>query len=399
MSEPIPANEPTPIILAKHLDAAVAANIGRPTVAIGPDYNTTWNDFGRYYHAKMWILLEHKPTVELKFLLMIQGALRTDSRLDQILGTREWSNISDEAALFCSVFDNIDSYREIVALLGFDRAITVLRQLGDAVVVQLEGIDSERLELISTPDFYLGALRQDSAFVAFRKGKRHLRPDSSTATEDAATSFFLKTILPPANNEYEIEFDFEPDELFRNRASVLIGKNGTGKTQLLLSIIKGLRKTGGQDEQTTLDPPPSLNRLIVFSSVASDPYPQNIPPWQGVDYQYFSMIANNSTDQNTLTGAIVDCLRDDGKIAFLDGEPFVPRGRITLLEKSMIPLGIWKGIHFPLNIREAEYDLPRLRTWAGKSYFPLEHAANLMNSAGFSSYNRLTGNSRQWFSA
>jgi len=89
------------------------------------------------------------------------------------------------------------------------------------------------------------------------------------------------------------------------------------------------------------------------------------------------MIANHPAERDALTSALVDCLRDDGQIQFFAGEAFSPRGRMALLEKSMQPLGIWSSIYLPLRTQTTEYDLPQLRTWEGRTFFPLERARTL----------------------
>jgi ABC-type transporter Mla maintaining outer membrane lipid asymmetry ATPase subunit MlaF len=215
--------------------------------------------------------------------------------------------------------------------------------------------------------------------VSFRRGARYLRPQPRIAVANAAVSFRLSTELPSANNPYEIKFDFEDDVLDRNRIAVLIGRNGTGKTQLLLSIIQAHQQVEGAmlAQKTTLDPLPSFNRLLVFSSVASDSYPRSIPPWHGLDYQYFSMIASQPGEEDPLTGALIDCLRDDGKIKFLDSDsPFARAGRAALLEKALESLNLSSAIYLPLKIQSAAHDLPDTRTWNGRTYFPLLRRLN-----------------------
>jgi hypothetical protein len=242
MPEPIPANEPIPVILARDSAAAASAPVARPAVAVVP-VHSSWNDFGHYMSATLWVYSASGAAIELDMRFMFQGAPRTDTYFSQVLGGRTWMNIADVNVLFCSVLAESDSYGRIVEVLGFSRAVTALRQLGDGVVLRLEGYDDARLALLETPEFHLSALRPDSAFVAFRRGGRYLRPQPFIATTDAATSFALATTdILAADNAYEIEFDFEPDELSRNRVFVLIGRNGSGKTQLLLSIIKGVRR-------------------------------------------------------------------------------------------------------------------------------------------------------------
>jgi len=208
MAQFIPANEPIPVILARNSAAAAGAPVGRPAVALIPSYSSTWNDFGRYLHANLWVFSASGTATELGFRLMFEGASRTDTHLSQVLGTRDWVDIAEANTLFCSVLDNVESCDTIVKALGFARAVTALRLLGDAVVLRLEGIDSARLALLDTPDFHFGALRQESTFVAFRRGGRYLRPQPLIPVSDAAISFSLEAKLPSADNGYEITFDF-----------------------------------------------------------------------------------------------------------------------------------------------------------------------------------------------
>jgi hypothetical protein len=325
MAEPIPANAPISAIIARHHTAAASAILTRPAIAIVPNYSS-WNDFGRYFYSHLYIFLEGGSESEFDIRLMFQGAPRTDEYVPKLLGTRDWLNLSEINDLFCSILGDAESYRLIVGQLGFPRAVSALRQLGDAVVLQLEGNDTARLALISTLDFHLGALRQEKAYVAFRRGRRYLRPQSLPVASEVTMEFSVQTKLLSADNNYEISLNFQPDDLFRSRISILIGKNGSGKTQLLLGIIEGLRihteDTGSQPIRFA--PRPNFNRLIVFSSVASDSYPRAIPPWQGIDYQYFSMIGGSTTEVDTLTGAIMDCFRDDGQIQFFQSQDFFP---------------------------------------------------------------------------
>jgi hypothetical protein len=380
MPEPIPANEPIPVILARDSAAAVNAPVVRPAVAVVP-VHSTWNDFGNFMAANLYIYSTAGAVIELGIRFMFEGVSRTEPYLLQLLGSRPWIDIAEVHVLFCSVLTERESYGRIVEALGFNQAVTALRQLGDAVVLRLEGSDTLRLAMLETPGFHLGALREDSAFVAFRRGGRYLRPQPFTVTTDAATSFRFATNIPAADNVYEINFDFEPDELSRNRVFVLIGCNGAGKTQLLLSIIQNLRSPPDVlvAQQAQFEPLPSFNRVLVFSSVASDLYPRSIPPWQGIDYQYFSMTASHSAGQDALTSALVDCLRDDGKIRFYQADifTFTGTGRMALLEKALAPLNIWPSIHLPLKVQSDEYDLGPLRTSGERQFFPLERWRNL----------------------
>ncbi len=373
---PIPANAPLPIILARDASVADLANIARPAVAIIP-YHSTWNDFSYHLPARLLVLLPGQAPIVIDMHFMVKGVARTEHFFAQLLAHREWVPIAEVNAVYCGILDDIESYGLLIGLLGFERAVTALRQFGDAVVLRLENSDAARLSLFDTEEFHLGALRNSSNYVAFRHGSRYLRPQPRAAVGDAATSFLISTYLLPADNPYEVDFNFQSDELNRDRVAVLIGRNGTGKTQLLLRLIASQQSAPSPEASISTNPAPSFNRLLVFSSVASDSYPRSIPPWQGLDYQYFSMIANADAEHDALTGALIDCLRDNRRIQFLSSDDVLAEtGRLALLERALASLSLSSAIHLPLKIQSEPYDLLSTRIWNGRSYFPLFRPLN-----------------------
>jgi predicted ATPase len=379
MAEPFPANSPIPIIVAQGVDAAIAAIHERPALAILP-VHTDWNDFGHHFGATLLVMSSAREAKSLDIRLMFEGKARTEFAIAELLGTRNWAPLAEANLPYCSVLGSLDLYREIVSLLGFERAVTALRQLGDAAVLRFERIDP-RVALLESETFSYGALRTEATYVAYRRGAKYLRPQPISAVEDAATSFVVTAHLPSAENPYVVDFDFDPDVLSRNRITVLIGRNGTGKTQLLLHFIAGMRSGHESDPRIPpigISPPASFNRIFVFSSVASDVYPRSIPPWLGVDYQYFSMIVSPPDEENSITSAIIDCLRDDGKIAFTvsDGSMFAQTGRMALLDQALNSLGFAPFIFLPLKPTNKPYDLS-IHQRGDRLYFRLEDARHL----------------------
>lgn len=98
--------------------------------------------------------------------------------------------------------------------------------------------------------------------------------------------------LRSAVNRYELDLDFGEDPIFKTRTNVLIGKNGTGKTQLLKAMIDALTTADPNrpaDNAPAFDPPLEVSRVIVFSSVPDDPFPKQIGAWLGIDYEHFAV--------------------------------------------------------------------------------------------------------------
>lgn len=380
MAQLFPAYAPIPIIVARNAAAAIAAIQERPALAILP-VHTDWNDFSYHFGATLLVMTSAKDATSLDIRLMFEGKRRTEDAIAELLGQRSWAPLAESNLPYCSVLDGLDLYREIVRLLGFERAVTSLRTIGDAAVLRFERTDPAKVALLESETFSYGALRAESAYVAYRRGTKYLRPQPIIDVEDAATSFVVTAHLPSAENPYVVDFDFAPDTLSRNRITVLIGRNGTGKTQLLLSFIAAMRAGHEADPQTLpvgISPPASFNRIFVFSSVASDVYPRSIPPWLGVDYQYFSMILSPPGEENALTSAITDCLRDDGKIAFIpsDGSMFARTGRMALLDQALDSLGFAPSVYLPLKSSNGPYDLFTHQR-GDRLYFRLADAKNL----------------------
>jgi putative AbiEii toxin of type IV toxin-antitoxin system len=150
---------------------------------------------------------------------------------------------------------------------------------------------------------------------------------------------------------------------------------------LLLNLIAAMQAGHDADPFTRpvfIDPRVSFNRILVFSSVSSDQYPRSIPPWSGVDYQYFSMISSSPGDGGSFTSAFIDCLRDDRKIAFTenDGSMFAEAGRMALLGRALDVLGFSSSIHLPLKIAPKPYDLFTVQR-GDRQYVRLEDARRL----------------------
>ena len=368
----IPADLPARAIFARDYTAAAAAALAMPYVAIIP-HQTSWNDFGRYFGVRLLAFKNGEATLQFNMHLMFGGVPYTGHKISEITAAQAVVDIQPFRDQFCSILDSMEDYRQLMEAWGFELGISTLRLLGDAVVAEIEQKDAARMELARSLDFHLGALRDDQTFMAYRRAARYFTPYERGLIDDAAISFSVEANLPSAENDYQTVFDYVPDPLLRNRISILIGRNGSGKTQFLLSCIRGLReqRIGVTPSSATFDPVPGYSRVIVFSSVSSDPYPREIYPWDGLDYRYFSMISARNDGNDVLTESLIDCLRDGSSIRFFQAAPFVQAGRLQLLERSLQPLGIWDDIYLRLKAPDENFTA---RQFQDSWFYPLSHA-------------------------
>ena len=348
MAERIPVDVEIAAFWAKGFGALQAAGVPHPYAAILADYDN-WNDYGRRFLSKLLVVNADGEALKLPLRTMVEGYWVTSAFMDALFdasGPVVPVGVEDRA--FVSQLIEPESYRSLIAHLGFDGGVAALRAIGDAVVARLEGEDAKRLELAASEDFHVGVLRNPPAFEASVKGSRFIRRDPPPPVDEAARTFKLGTRLPSADNAYIIRFDFEADEMLKDRVNVLIGRNGTGKTLALRALIGRLTDGGIADDAsraTVLLPPPKISRVIVFASAVNQ-YPVQIAPWRGIDYDYQPLTAPPGDGPDPLLASLLAAVRGDTSFSFtIDGRIY---DRGDLLRSAIAPLGIWKQIHVPL---------------------------------------------------
>ncbi len=339
--------------------SAAAKSLEAPALVVMPQANS-WNDYSHKLYAQLLVRYGDDWT-QVPIAIGFEGE---QSTYDYLVEQHRTQGDLIEASLigkpFISLQKATSAYGVLVERLGFDAAIHGLRALQDVVLGQLEG-DERILSLADTDAFHIGMIRNAPNYVAFRRGGQHLRRTPAPVVADAAKSFQVRAEVPFSESEIIIDLDFEPDPIFDDRCCVLIGRNGVGKTQMLRSILDGVVTVAKEDEvdddrgRPRLQPPPVLRRLLVFSSVPSDPYPRSIPPWSGVDYEYLALIADDAPLGSDFQTAVLDCMRDDGSEF---GEAGRRSGRLKLLEALLGQLGLWDALHMPVREDRLEQFTP-----------------------------------------
>lgn len=378
----IPISSKLPIYLASSLTATVRASIDGCALVIVPD-GDNWNDFGANLRADLHLVGVAVADRALRMRLLIEGHARTRSYVIDCLkdgeGSRPKRRIQRIVEPFVSILESEADYRDLVKWLGFNDTIGCLRAMHDAVLARLENDkeDTETLRLTRTIAFHESALRGGSTWAAFRQGDRYLTPNRPPDVDDAACSFTVQADLRGMIGKHVLDIDFGQQFPLSRRVLVLVGQNGTGKTRLFEAMIDGLRTSPPWAESLKLarpavfDPTPGLSRLIVFSSVASDPYPASLLPWEGVDYRYHRMIGVPGGEGGGLTMALVDCLRAD-----IDAQGYSSAGAMELLDLVLEPLGIKDDLYVELTEATEPDDLPPPTRIGDRDYFQLFRRMN-----------------------
>lgn len=379
MYQKIPADGNQPVFIAKSKAIVFAQRSKQPVVAIIPDTNG-WNDFGRGYFAKLHIIEGTSEIFKAHIRIMFEGHDRSEPALKQFIAEfGEIFLIEKVKTPYVSLLPEEDMYGQVIEALGFDNGVSALRKLHDAVVLRLEGDNQALTDLTYGEEFSVGVLRYGGAHSALRRGARYFTRDPIPPVDDSAQNFSLTTKLKNSKNEVKVNFDFEKKPVFRDRIAVLVGQNGTGKTQFLKSMIDGLVFKEGADfdgYQPRFTPPLSTHRALVFSSVPTDPYPRRIGAWDGIDYDYFPLNTARDDGSKTLLEALVALRFEGGTVQFEDGEETT---RLDILLDVLQGLGLTR-LCLPLRKRTEDDDLPNIIEIEGNSYLPVRQQFNEQNT-------------------
>jgi predicted ATPase len=376
MPEQIPANANIDVVIAKSV--RYLENVPGPLVAIFPD-SDNWNDYGRNFFAKLHIRPAEGEALNLHMRMMFQGRMKSEPVFKEML-----DRFGDVFAIeqvnipFASLLTDVEHYRQAIEALGFEMGVSALRKMHDAAVARTEGTNQQVLDLIDDEEFHFGALRNGGAYDAIRRGSRFFRADPPAELDDAAIGFAFSAHLPSADNPYTLAFRFGREGLFRDRASVLIGRNGVGKTQLLKAIVDGLHSSHEDGfVRPHFRPAFRPSRVLVFSSVPTDPFPRSIGAWHGIDYEYFAVNASGGTQGDALLTALVACRKSNERTGFGENRD---KSRMDVIQDAIEPIGIWGKLHLPLRPRRPADELLHVLEVEGQSYFPIDRHLNEANS-------------------
>jgi len=179
----------------------------------------SWDDYGLKTSFKATFWDSDGSNLDLGIVKILQkgqsGFTRIPERFEQL--TED----------FCSLGQNLEYY-EALRRLGRRKYEPLLRGLRDAVFSPLIRADFE-----DEPGFQDSLLRSTAATSALKLApsffSSSLRPPSSTPT-----SLHFKTSV--GGSRFRVSFDFGDRGRLPSRVNVIIGYNGTGKTQLLANL-------------------------------------------------------------------------------------------------------------------------------------------------------------------
>ena len=225
-----------------------------------------WNDFTyrTRFHYRVFDGKSHiEPTFHGNTHLGFWD--RDESPEDIVEALMKGRKSPEPAKSFYTLHNSMQEYRDMVEQLGVDEAGAILLALQDLVAIKRLPDRPEWFERATMSDvFNFSFIRSAEAFFAFHNAGSILDGTREEETDRASRLLTLQFQIPTFDRPHHIEFNFEPKGPLKRRIAVLIGKNGTGKSQALYNLVSSL--LGDDDRLRAQGNRPQLNRLIAVSA-------------------------------------------------------------------------------------------------------------------------------------
>lgn len=229
--------------------------------------HSNWDDFGlkSSYYLTLISNGKEKKLGELKAVnkKVIEGHVDILEHNNTITG------------MACTLGQSVDYYNDIHRL-GTDLEHKILTALRDCT------FDSDIYEEFSElPQFRQSAIRFSTAEQALQRGLE-LYNSAPGEEKRPSVSFSFKANLAGFEAPYKLEFEYFDSEenMIPSNINILIGRNGTGKTQLLSTLAKAISGYGYDDSDEMLSARskqfpsgrPAFGNVIVVSYSAFDSF-------------------------------------------------------------------------------------------------------------------------------
>lgn len=203
--------------------------------------------------------------------------------------------------VFLTLLDDDKSYRDLAVWCeSLEERFSILLAIGDICLARVQSSVSEgTLEKVLEDDtFTLGVLRTGSAYRAFAKGPRYVARAVIPWSTDARANIKVDVLLNGFQAPHVTTLAFTgAQSMVSDRVQVLIGKNGTGKSQLLRQLIGSLALRADTSGQTVFPDTPNAdfsaaaaewkalpNSVLVFSTDHEDLLPRSVRLDAPLDY-------------------------------------------------------------------------------------------------------------------
>jgi len=214
-----------------------------------------WNDFGIY---SQFTIAYHLSSSEVETIGQVKFI---SSEMDQVELPEFFTNLPDS---ICSLGQSNQFYENLREIQDSKISDFYIESTNDLAINRGLVQSFEHLTV-----FKNSLLRSSEAQKALREGKRIYHGEKI----ENELSFIFETHLGQATKKHSIKFDFVETMALPFRIKILIGKNGTGKTQYLAKLAATI--SGYEDEgEFNTKYLPAFSRIIAVSYSLFDRFPR-----------------------------------------------------------------------------------------------------------------------------
>ena len=177
--------------------------------------------------------------------------------------------LAEDLPQFFSMHRSMQEYRKVVEKLGLSKAQLLLTALNDLVALRHYSSTPKWVDgAIGNEVFNLAFMRNSESFYSFHNAGSVLDGLEEEKLGLISNKLDLRFQLDGFDNEHIIQFRFNQEHILPKRISVLIGKNGVGKSQALNQLVRAaLRNKGVEDNLEDPDTGrPLISRIIAIGT-------------------------------------------------------------------------------------------------------------------------------------
>lgn len=288
-----------------------------------------WNDFGYNIHATYELCLFDNQTF-LEGELLVGFLPKTDledigkehaellGNIDKALKQQSYG----DDFIFFTHFPNLQEYRKVVLNLGVKNTELLLKSLNNVLIYEKFSSPKGLYDIVIESNVFSRAfMRHSESFFAFHNADSIIKGIEFEDYSAISNSFSLEFKLNGFINTHKVNFNFDSEALIPSRISVLIGKNGLGKSQSLNKLCRALLKRPEPDttaiftNDSTLTPP-MINRLLALVSPgeARSTFPGEYANSQKLFYRKIDLNSSSGTNNKTIGELFEQLLRSDSYI-------------------------------------------------------------------------------------
>ncbi|MCL1091080.1 AAA family ATPase [Shewanella profunda] len=295
--------------------------------------SSDWNDFGYNINATYKLCMWDRQTVlEGELLVGFLPKVKKNLALEDIdkehfelLGSIDKAlkyQSSGEDFIFFTHFPNLQEYRKVVLELGVKGTEKLLKSINNILLIDNFTYPKGLYEKIVESNVFSRAfMRKSESFFAFHNADSIIKGIEFENYSAISNSFSLGFKLNGFENSHKIDFKFDSKAFIPSRISVLIGKNGLGKSQSLNKLCRALLK---RPEPNTTQictnesglKEPMINRLLALVSPgeASSTFPGEYARRQKLYYRKIDLNSSSGANNKSIGDLFEQLLRSQNYI-------------------------------------------------------------------------------------